>query len=82
MILSLLHVDTGVLVGCRRCECNGKGLPVEGRVCDTVTGQCLSCADNTGGDNCEYCVDGFYQPADMQESCQGIIKEYTVIKYS
>ena len=44
---------------------------MEGRICDVVTGQCLSCADNTGGDNCEYCVDGFYQPVDVQESCQG-----------
>ena len=70
MISSLTHVDTGVLSGCRQCECSGKGIPVGGRICDAVTGQCLSCVGNTGGDNCEYCVDGFYQP-DVQESCQG-----------
>nr|XP_018899369.1 PREDICTED: laminin subunit alpha-1 [Bemisia tabaci] len=37
------------------CECNGRS-----NVCDIETGHCLNCSENTGGENCEYCAEGYY----------------------
>lgn len=40
---------------CVRCNCNNLTLD-----CDTNTGICLNCGDNTEGPNCERCMSGFY----------------------
>nr|XP_054769842.1 laminin subunit beta-1-like [Lytechinus pictus] len=41
---------------CVPCDCNGHSdLP-----CDPETGVCRGCQDNTGGDFCEHCLDGYY----------------------
>ena len=39
---------------CIPCQCYGHS-----DTCDPVTGKCV-CQDNTTGDNCERCIDGFY----------------------
>ena len=44
--------------GCVECDCNGHGDVTMG-VCNTTTGVCF-CKDNTAGDRCEKCVDGYY----------------------
>ncbi|KAI6650235.1 Laminin subunit beta-1 isoform X2 [Oopsacas minuta] len=62
------YSDLGFLASCRECDCNGNGIEVGGKLCDGVTGECLRCTGNTGGNSCDYCVDGFYQTVDG--SCQ------------
>ncbi|XP_063216579.1 laminin subunit alpha-1 [Bacillus rossius redtenbacheri] len=44
------------LVGeARPCQCNNRSA-----VCDIETGRCLNCSQNTGGEHCERCGEGFY----------------------
>ncbi|XP_070550058.1 multiple epidermal growth factor-like domains protein 8 [Ptychodera flava] len=44
--------------GCRECACNGHGNATADH-CDVYSGVC-SCVDNTGGDHCEVCLEGYY----------------------
>ncbi|EAT47381.1 AAEL001477-PA [Aedes aegypti] len=37
------------------CDCSGRS-----NECHPETGVCLNCRNNTGGDHCEVCADGFY----------------------
>ncbi|XP_041465665.1 laminin subunit beta-1-like [Lytechinus variegatus] len=52
---------------CIACECNGHS-----STCDPSNGQCLDCQNNTGGFNCEVCLDGFYGDATSgaPDACQ------------
>lgn len=40
---------------CRRCECNGHA-----DSCDSKTGACINCRDDTMGHNCDTCIATFY----------------------
>ncbi|XP_068606555.1 laminin subunit beta-1 [Brachionichthys hirsutus] len=40
---------------CSPCQCNGHA-----DLCDSHTGECMSCRDDTAGPSCESCVDGFF----------------------
>ncbi|KGL79776.1 Laminin subunit alpha-1, partial [Tinamus guttatus] len=55
---------------CVPCECNGNVNPQEDGHCDSVTGQCLKCVGNTGGDHCERCADGYYGDALVEKNCR------------
>ncbi|KAB0803605.1 hypothetical protein PPYR_00575 [Photinus pyralis] len=50
----------------RACTCNDRS-----DICDTETGYCLGCRDNTHGRYCEKCADGYYgNPMLPFEKCQ------------
>ena len=56
---------------CSDCLCNGnidRAIPGS---CDNVTGICLVCTNNTAGDRCERCADGFYGDAIVAKNCTG-----------
>ncbi|XP_023330340.1 laminin subunit alpha-1 [Eurytemora carolleeae] len=45
---------------CKPCRCNGNADQSSSRICDHITGECLSCLGNTGGWSCDVCVPGYY----------------------
>ena len=62
---------TGMPTGCSDCQCNGNidtNIPDS---CDQVTGLCIRCINNTTGDQCERCADGFYGDTIIAKNCTG-----------
>ncbi|XP_078603553.1 laminin subunit alpha-3-like isoform X2 [Branchiostoma floridae x Branchiostoma japonicum] len=49
------HNATNLNGACLPCNCTDSP-----PVCDSVSGQCTNCTNNTGGDHCERCADGWY----------------------
>eukprot|EP00058_Branchiostoma_floridae_P014832 XP_002600320.1 hypothetical protein BRAFLDRAFT_66822 [Branchiostoma floridae] len=49
------HNATNLNGTCLPCECTDSP-----PVCDSVSGQCTNCTNNTGGDHCKRCADGWY----------------------
>lgn len=55
---------------CKPCQCSGNINPEDPSSCDTVTGACLRCLNNTSGQACSLCAPGFYGDAIMNKDCQ------------
>ncbi|KAM7389954.1 hypothetical protein PAMA_008234 [Pampus argenteus] len=55
---------------CVPCECNGNVDDSKAGHCDTVTGECLRCLNNTAGRHCEVCQPGYYGDAVHAKNCQ------------
>lgn len=60
---------------CKPCECNEKIDLLQPGNCDPHTGKCLKCLDDTTGDQCEVCREGFfrYTDDDMCKECNCFI---------
>lgn len=54
---------------CKPCECNGNIDPKLSGSCDSVSGECLLCLNNTGGPACNLCKQGFYGDAIDVKNC-------------
>ncbi|XP_014673412.1 PREDICTED: laminin subunit alpha-like [Priapulus caudatus] len=54
---------------CVRCECNDNLDLSTPEPCDTATGECLSCGNDTGGPACSRCVPGYYGDAIIAKNC-------------
>ena len=54
---------------CTTCECNGNVDPELGPVCNTTTGQCLNCRNNTTGFECKLCLPGYFGGSQIGKSC-------------
>lgn len=50
----------GPATPCQLCECNGNIDQNGIGNCNTTTGECLKCIHNTGGQQCELCLQGRY----------------------
>ena len=55
---------------CQVCQCSNNINLNESGNCNTTTGECLKCVNNTGGFLCERCSDGYFGNA-LNDSCQG-----------
>ena len=67
---------TGDLVGiptmCSDCQCNGNIDYDNPEACNKTSGICLQCLNNTFGDRCEICADGYYGDAIAAKNCSGM----------
>lgn len=50
----------GEIRPCQKCDCSGNINENAIDNCDTRTGECLKCTDNTDGFHCERCKSGFF----------------------
>lgn len=56
---------------CQPCDCSGNSDPAnDPNTCDSVTGQCLACINNSAGSRCELCASGFFGNA-LTQTCTG-----------
>ncbi|GFT48977.1 laminin subunit alpha [Nephila pilipes] len=55
---------------CQPCQCSGNIDPSRPGSCDSVTGQCILCLNNTFGSACELCAPGFYGDAVSIKDCR------------
>lgn len=61
--------EYGSPLPCRRCQCNGHVDPSAVGNCDTQTGECLKCLNQTRGFNCESCLEGHHH-SQASETCK------------
>lgn len=55
---------------CQPCDCSGNIDPNEEGSCDSVSGECLKCRNNTFGTACNYCAPFYYGDAITAKDCQ------------
>ncbi|XP_026292152.1 laminin subunit alpha [Frankliniella occidentalis] len=58
---------------CKPCVCNNNIDPSNANSCDSVSGECMTCLNNTFGESCQYCAPGFYGDAIIRKDCQSCI---------
>ncbi|CAH1391978.1 unnamed protein product [Nezara viridula] len=58
---------------CRPCECSGNIDPNSPGSCDSITGECIKCLNNTYGEACHLCAPGFYGDAVFGKNCQSCV---------
>lgn len=58
---------------CKPCECSGNIDIEEVGACDSVTGECILCRNNTSGPACNICKPGFFGDAVSLKNCQSNI---------
>lgn len=66
---------------CKPCECSGNIDVDDVGACDTVTGECLKCQNNTFGTACNLCKPGFYGDAINLKNCQSCVCDQTGMEY-
>lgn len=66
---------------CRPCECSGNIDPEQPGSCDSVTGECKLCLNNTAGEACNLCSPGFYGDAVLVKNCQSCICDQLGMDY-
>ncbi|XP_018320894.1 laminin subunit alpha [Agrilus planipennis] len=55
---------------CKPCDCSGNIDPTDPYSCNTVTGECLHCLNNTFGNSCALCAPDYYGDAITAKNCQ------------
>lgn len=63
--------ESGMPTGCSDCLCNGNiDTNIPGS-CNETNGVCLKCVNNTAGNMCERCADGYFGDAIDAKNCSG-----------
>nr|XP_031828013.1 laminin subunit alpha isoform X2 [Nomia melanderi] len=60
---------------CKPCECSGNIDTNQIGACDSMTGECLQCLNNTYGEACNLCKPGFYGDAIERKDCRSCLCE-------
>ncbi|CAK9798131.1 Laminin subunit alpha [Anthophora quadrimaculata] len=60
---------------CKPCECSGNIDTNQIGSCDSRTGECLHCLNNTYGEACNYCAPGFFGDAIQRKDCRSCLCE-------
>ncbi|XP_034947491.1 laminin subunit alpha [Chelonus insularis] len=55
---------------CKPCECSGNIDTNDIGSCDSLTGECLHCLNNTYGEACNLCAPGYFGDAVERKDCQ------------
>lgn len=55
---------------CKLCDCSGNINPEDPASCDSVTGECTKCLNNTAGESCQLCAPGYFGDAISLKDCQ------------
>ncbi|XP_059055423.1 laminin subunit alpha [Achroia grisella] len=58
---------------CKPCNCSGNIIEDDVGSCDSITGDCLKCVNNTAGAACNLCAPGFYGDAIFSKNCTACI---------
>ncbi|XP_060809379.1 laminin subunit alpha [Amyelois transitella] len=58
---------------CKPCNCSGNINPNDPGSCDSITGDCLKCVNNTAGAACNLCAPGFFGDAIFSKNCTACI---------
>ncbi|XP_033329969.2 laminin subunit alpha [Megalopta genalis] len=58
---------------CKPCECSGNIDTNQVGACDSTTGECLQCLNNTYGEACNLCKPGFYGDAISRKDCRSCV---------
>lgn len=62
---------------CKSCQCSGNINPEDQGSCDSVTGECLRCLNNTFGAACSLCAPGYFGDAITLKDCQTCLCDET-----
>ncbi|EGI60824.1 PREDICTED: laminin subunit alpha [Acromyrmex echinatior] len=58
---------------CKPCECSGNIDTNQIGSCDSITGQCLQCLNNTYGEACNLCAPGYFGDAVERKDCRSCV---------
>ncbi|XP_046976709.1 laminin subunit alpha [Vanessa cardui] len=58
---------------CKPCNCSGNINTNDPGSCDSITGDCLKCVNNTAGAACNLCAPGFYGDAIFSKNCTACV---------
>ncbi|XP_070151389.1 laminin subunit alpha [Polyergus mexicanus] len=58
---------------CKVCECSGNIDTNQIGSCDSITGQCLQCLNNTYGEACNLCAPGYFGDAVERKDCRSCV---------
>lgn len=58
---------------CKLCECSGNIDTNQIGSCDSITGQCLQCLNNTYGEACNLCAPGYFGDAVERKDCRSCV---------
>lgn len=58
---------------CKPCECSGNIDTNQVGSCDSFTGQCLQCLNNTYGEACNLCAPGYFGDAVERKDCRSCV---------
>lgn len=65
---------------CKPCNCSGNINTKDPGSCDSITGNCLKCVNNTAGAACNLCAPGFFGDAIFSKNCTGNYSFSTIYK--